>query len=163
MKAVQPITRVRRSDPEDADRTGTTSRKIGEPTAGGSHRGNCHEKGGGGRDRSRAGRVARLWRRRHDSAVRGARNAKYVADFVLCAAAARAQLLHLVQICDAINFIDAGALVLTDLRSRLRALTWNFISPRVKARWWTGLPNSVSQTSRVRTRLPADGAGYAEA
>lgn len=48
-------------------------------------------------------------------------NAKYIEDFVLCAAAERPQLSHLVLICSAINFIDASALeTLTDLRTRLQ-------------------------------------------
>lgn len=47
-------------------------------------------------------------------------NAKYIEDFVLCAAAERPQLRHLVLICNAINFIDASALeTLTDLRMRM--------------------------------------------
>ncbi len=48
-------------------------------------------------------------------------NAKYIEDFVLCAAAERPQLRHLVLICNAINFIDASALeTLTDLRNRIQ-------------------------------------------
>lgn len=48
-------------------------------------------------------------------------NAKYIEDFVLCAAAERPQLRHLVLICNAVNFIDASALeTLTDLRARLQ-------------------------------------------
>ncbi len=48
-------------------------------------------------------------------------NAKYIEDFVLCAAAERPQLRHLVLICNAINFIDASALeTLTDLRTRMQ-------------------------------------------
>lgn len=48
-------------------------------------------------------------------------NAKYIEDFVLCAAAERPRLRHLVLICNAINFIDASALeTLTDLRSRMQ-------------------------------------------
>jgi sulfate permease, SulP family len=40
---------------------------------------------------------------------------------VLCAAAERPQLRHLVLICNAINFIDASALeTLTDLRTRMQ-------------------------------------------
>jgi len=47
-------------------------------------------------------------------------NAKYIEDFVLCAAAERPQLRHLVLICNAINFIDASALeTLTSLLARL--------------------------------------------
>jgi sulfate permease, SulP family len=47
-------------------------------------------------------------------------NTKYIEDFVLCAAADRPRLSHLVLICNAINFIDASALeTLTDLRTRL--------------------------------------------
>jgi len=47
-------------------------------------------------------------------------NAKHVEDFVLCAAAERPQLRHLVLICSAINFIDASALeTLTSLVTRL--------------------------------------------
>ena len=47
-------------------------------------------------------------------------NAKHVEDFVLCAAAERPQLQHLVLICSAINFIDASALeTLTSLVTRL--------------------------------------------
>jgi len=47
-------------------------------------------------------------------------NAKYIEDFVLCAAAERPQLRHLVLICNAINFIDASALeTLKDLRNRI--------------------------------------------
>ena len=45
-------------------------------------------------------------------------NAKYIEDFVRCAAAERPQLRHLVLICNAINFIDASALeTLSDLRT----------------------------------------------
>jgi sulfate permease, SulP family len=48
-------------------------------------------------------------------------NTKYIEDFVLCAAAERPQLRHLVLICNAINFIDASALeTLTDLRNRMQ-------------------------------------------
>ncbi len=48
-------------------------------------------------------------------------NAKHIEDFVLCAAADRPQLRHLVLICSAINFIDASALeTLTDLRTRIQ-------------------------------------------
>ena len=48
-------------------------------------------------------------------------NAKYIEDFVLCAAAERPRLRHLVLICNAINFIDASALeTLTDLRTRMQ-------------------------------------------
>jgi len=48
-------------------------------------------------------------------------NAKYIEDFVLCAAAERPQLRHLVLICNAVNFIDASALeTLTDLRTRMQ-------------------------------------------
>ena len=48
-------------------------------------------------------------------------NAKHIEDFVLCAAADRPQLRHLVLICSAINFIDASALeTLGDLLTRLR-------------------------------------------
>lgn len=48
-------------------------------------------------------------------------NANYIEDFVLCAAAERPQLRHLVLICNAINFIDASALeTLTDLRTRMQ-------------------------------------------
>ena len=47
-------------------------------------------------------------------------NVKHVEDFVLCAAAERPQLRHLVLICSAINFIDASALeTLTSLVARL--------------------------------------------
>lgn len=47
-------------------------------------------------------------------------NAKHIEDFVLCAAAERPQLRHLVLICSAINFIDASALeTLTSLLTRL--------------------------------------------
>jgi SulP family sulfate permease len=47
-------------------------------------------------------------------------NATHVEDFVLCAAAERPQLRHLVLICSAINFIDASALeTLTSLVTRL--------------------------------------------
>lgn len=47
-------------------------------------------------------------------------NAKFIEDFVLCAAAERPQLRHLVLICNAINFIDASALeTLTSLLARL--------------------------------------------
>ena len=47
-------------------------------------------------------------------------NAKHIEDFMLCAAADRPRLRHLVLICSAINFIDASALeTLTDLRTRL--------------------------------------------
>jgi sulfate permease, SulP family len=47
-------------------------------------------------------------------------NAKTIEDFVLCAAAERPRLRHLVLICSAVNFIDASALeTLTDLRARL--------------------------------------------
>ncbi len=48
-------------------------------------------------------------------------NTKHVEEFILCAAADRPQLRHLVLICSAINFIDASALeTLTDLMTRLR-------------------------------------------
>ena len=48
-------------------------------------------------------------------------NAKYIEDFVLCSAAERPQLRHLVLICNAINSIDASALeTLTDLRTRMQ-------------------------------------------
>ena len=48
-------------------------------------------------------------------------NAKHIEDFVLCAAADRPQLRHLVLICSAINFIDASALeTLRELLTRLR-------------------------------------------
>lgn len=47
-------------------------------------------------------------------------NAKYIEDWVLCAAAERPRLRHLVLICNAINFIDANALeTLTGLRTRM--------------------------------------------
>ena len=47
-------------------------------------------------------------------------NATHIEDFVLCAAAERPQLRHLVLICSAINFIDASALeTLTSLVNRL--------------------------------------------
>jgi SulP family sulfate permease len=47
-------------------------------------------------------------------------NARPIEDFVLCAAAERPQLRHLVLICSAINFIDASALeTLTSLVTRL--------------------------------------------
>lgn len=48
-------------------------------------------------------------------------NAKYIEDFVLCAAADRPRLRHLVLICNAINFVDASALeTLSDLRDRMK-------------------------------------------
>jgi sulfate permease, SulP family len=48
-------------------------------------------------------------------------NAKFIEDFVLCAAAERPRLRHLVLICNAIHFIDASALeTLTDLRTRMQ-------------------------------------------
>jgi SulP family sulfate permease len=48
-------------------------------------------------------------------------NAKHIEDFVLCAAAERPLLWHLVLICSAINFIDASALeTLTSLVPRLQ-------------------------------------------
>ena len=48
-------------------------------------------------------------------------NAKHIEEYVLCAAADRPQLRHLVLICSAINFIDASALeTLGDLLTRLR-------------------------------------------
>lgn len=48
-------------------------------------------------------------------------NAKHVEDFVLCTAAEKPHLRHLVLICSAINFIDASALeTLGDLLTRLR-------------------------------------------
>lgn len=48
-------------------------------------------------------------------------NMKHIEDFVLCTAADRPQLRHLVLICNAINFIDASALeTLTDLHRRMQ-------------------------------------------
>jgi SulP family sulfate permease len=48
-------------------------------------------------------------------------NAKHIEEFVLCAAADRPRLRHLVLICSAINFIDASALeTLGDILTRLR-------------------------------------------
>ena len=48
-------------------------------------------------------------------------NAKHIEDFVLCAAAERPQLRHLVLLCSAINFIDASALeTLSSLVSELQ-------------------------------------------
>ena len=48
-------------------------------------------------------------------------NAKHIEDFVLCSAAERPRLRHLVLICSAINFIDASALeTLASLLARLR-------------------------------------------
>lgn len=47
-------------------------------------------------------------------------NTKHIEDFVLCAAAERPHLRHLVLICNAINFIDASALeTLTSLVARM--------------------------------------------
>jgi sulfate permease, SulP family len=60
-------------------------------------------------------------------------NAKYIEDFVLCAAAERPQLRHLVLICNAVNFIDASALeTLTDLRSRMQDAGIEFYLTEVK-------------------------------
>ena len=62
-------------------------------------------------------------------------NAKHIEDFVLCAAAERPQLRHLVLICSAINFIDASALE-TLTRPPLPGCTTrasNSISPKLKA------------------------------
>jgi sulfate permease, SulP family len=48
-------------------------------------------------------------------------NTKHIEDFVLCVAAERPQLRHLVLICSAVNFIDASAFeTLSDLRSRMQ-------------------------------------------
>ncbi len=60
-------------------------------------------------------------------------NARYIEDFVLCAAAERPRLRHLVLICNAVNSIDASALeTLTGLRARMQDAGIEFHLTEVK-------------------------------